>query len=167
MRDAGGDDGVVELLATADADAALVHERAPALLGEEHLVAHRVVDDAGERLRVALEGNGDGELRDAVQKVGGAVERIDQPAVRGVFTDADAVLLHDEAVLRPRLGQLGEDDLLGLAVGVGDEIGRAFDGNLQLLDLAKVAQKAARRLLGGIGHDIEERGAQGHGSIHG
>jgi len=46
-------------------------------------------------------------LRNAVQEVGGAVERIDDPGVRFVGAFAAAAFLAEEAVAGPRLGQFG------------------------------------------------------------
>ena len=59
-----------------------------------------------------------------MQEVGGAVERIDDPAMGLVVADDLAALLHQEAVAGPRLRQLAEDDLLGPVVGGGDEVRR-------------------------------------------
>ena len=72
---------------------------------------------AGDDLALALEGDRDGEVRQAVQEVGGAVERVDDPAVALVGAFDGAALLHDEAVAGPRLRQLLAQDLLRLAVG--------------------------------------------------
>ena len=49
MRQAAGDHGVGEPLAAGDADALVVHERALAAFGDEHLFAGRIVDQAGDR----------------------------------------------------------------------------------------------------------------------
>ena len=58
----------------------VVEERALAFLGDEQLVGDRIVDEAGDDDAFALERDRDGEMRNAVQEVGGAVERIDDPA---------------------------------------------------------------------------------------
>src|SRR3546814_12776155 len=61
-------------------EAAVVVEGSLALLGKEEVVLDRVVDQAGDHLAALLQGDGDGEVRQAVQEVGGAVEGIDDPA---------------------------------------------------------------------------------------
>ncbi len=158
MRDAGRDERIGEVLARGNAHpAAVVEVGALALLGGEHLVRDRVVDDAGNYLAFALQPDGDGEQRHAVQEVGGAVERVDDPAMGLVVADDLAALLHQEAVAGARLRQLAVDDLLGLVVGGGDEVARALDRNLQLLDLAEVAGEAAAGLAGGGDHDVHQR----------
>ncbi len=72
-----------------------------------------------------------------------------------------AALLHEEAVAGAGAGQLGKEDLLGAGVGGADEIGRAFERDLELLDLAEIARQAAARLAGGGEHDIHQ-GRGGH-----
>src|ERR1700675_3855508 len=102
-------------------------------------------------------------MRDAVQEIGGAVERIDDPAMTRVGAGAGATFLAEKAVSRPRLGQFLVDDLLGAAVGGGDEIARPLERHLQMLDLAEIALEAAPGTARGLDHDIEDGGMQ-HGS---
>ena len=71
---------------------------------------------------------------------------------------AAAAFLAEEAVAGPRLGEFGSQRLLGPAVGGGDEIRRALERDLQVLDLAEIALERARRLAGGGDHDVEEGG---------
>ncbi len=81
MGRAGPDHGIGEGLARADAQAAVVQEGAAASLGGVELVRRRVEDDRADDLALALERDGDGEMRNAVQEIGGAVERIDDPGM--------------------------------------------------------------------------------------
>ena len=93
-----------------------------------------------------------------MQEIGGAVERIDDPAVRLVGALAHAAFLAEKAVAGPRLAQFGEQRLLGAAVGGGDEIGRALERDLQLLQFAEIALERARGLARGGDHDVEQSG---------
>ncbi len=68
-----------------------------------------------------------------------------------------AALLHQEGVAGPGAGQLGVDDLLGLAVGLADIVARALQRDLQVLHLAEVARQRAAGLHGGLNHDVEDR----------
>jgi hypothetical protein len=61
------------------------------------------VNHAGDDLALPLQRDRDREDRDAVQEVGRAVERIDDPAMLGVVARHLAALLHQEGVTRPRL----------------------------------------------------------------
>ena len=143
------DDAVGQRLARRHPEAPVVHEGALALLRGEQLVVDRIVDDGGDDLALALQGDGDGKERNAVQEVAGAVERVDDPAVGLVRALDHAALLHQEAVARAGLGQLPVQRLLGAVVGAGGEVGRALDGDLQLLQLAEVARQPAAGLSGG------------------
>ena len=156
MRDAGDDDAVGKLGPRRDPDAPVVEEGALAALGGEHLVAGRIVDEASDQLAVAFERDGDGEERDAVQEIGGAVERIDDEAVGAVGAFHLAMLLEQKPVARTGAGQLLVQDLLGAGVGGADEVGRAFERDLKLLDLAEVAREAAARFSRGADHHIHQ-----------
>src|SRR5207237_5928325 len=92
-RDASADQRLAQLAARRHPEAAVVEIGAGALLGPEHLVAGRLVDDAGDDLAVAFEPYRDREMRDAVQEIGGAVERVDDPAMMRVAALGGAALL--------------------------------------------------------------------------
>ena len=64
-----------------DAQAAVVAPGALPLLGDIHGIVGGIVDEAGDDLALALQRDRDREHRDAVQEVGGAVERVDVPDV--------------------------------------------------------------------------------------
>ena len=154
---AAADQGFGQALACRHAQAAVVHEGAAALFGGVKFVPCRVEDHAGDDLPVALQRDRDGEDRDAVQEVGRAVERIDDPAMLGVLAFDLAALLHQEAPVRAGARQFIEDDLLGPPVGIGDEVGRALHRDLEVLHLAEVAGKRATGLGGGLRHHVEQR----------
>ena len=165
MRQAAGDHRVGQPLAHRDPDALVVEIRALAALGDEQLLVGRIVGQAGDDGAVALERDRHREMRDAVQEIGGAVERIDDPAMALVGAGAGAAFLAEKAVGRPRLGQFLVDDLLGAAVGGGDEIARPLERHLQMLDLAEIALEAAPGTARGLDHDIEHGGMQHGGPV--
>ena len=68
-----------------------------------------------------------------------------------------AALLHQERVAGPRAGELGVDDLLGLAVGLADIVAGTLERDLQVLHLAEIAGQRAAGLVGGLHHDVEDR----------
>jgi hypothetical protein len=117
------DHAVGQHAARSDPDAAVVHEGAAALFGGEQLVGRRIEHHAGNHFPVALERDGDCELRNAVQEVGGPVERIDDPAMRAVGTLELLAFLAEEAVGRTRFQELVADDLFCLQIRLGHEIG--------------------------------------------
>src|SRR3546814_8839399 len=80
------------------------------------------------------------ELRDRVQEVGRAVERVDDEARLARLSLDLARLLHQETPAGTRVGQFVVQRAFGRLVGLRHEIGRPFLRNLQMLDLAKVAR---------------------------
>src|SRR4051794_7620048 len=138
MRQAAGDDAFVQLAAAGDAQPLVVEEGALAALGDVELFVGRIVDHAGNDGALTLQRDRDRELRDAVQEIGGAVERIDDPGVALVGAGAVAAFLTEETVTRPGLVKVGVEHFLGALVGERDEIGRALQRYLEVLDLAEV-----------------------------
>src|SRR5262245_66071340 len=97
MRQAANDQRLVEGGARRNPHALVVQKGTLAALGDEELVLDRIVDEACDRHAVAFQPDGDAEMRDGMQKVGGAIERIDMPAMRLVGTLEDAAFLEHEA----------------------------------------------------------------------
>src|SRR3546814_5479823 len=104
-------------------------------------------------------------MRNAVQEIGGAVERIDDPVMLAVPGLDAAALFHDEAEIGAQLGQFLLQDLFRLAVGGRNEIRRALLGNLEVFDLVEVADQAALRFTRRVRHRIDQGGSQGHGDM--
>src|SRR5215468_240151 len=90
MRHAAGDDSVCQALSGRDPDALLIEECAFAPLSNKHLLVCRIVNQASHHRAFTLECNRDGELRNAMEEIGGAVERVHDPGVRLVGTLATA-----------------------------------------------------------------------------
>src|SRR5215472_4157491 len=162
MRERAGDDRVGEPLARRHPQPLIVEEGALAALGGEQLVIGGVVDDAGDHGAFALEPDRDRKVRNSVQKIQRAVERIDDPAVSLIAAFARATLLAQKTVAGTRMLELVAQDFLGAQVGGGDEIGRPLERGLQMLDLAEIALERAARLARGLDHHVEEGGAE-HG----
>jgi hypothetical protein len=101
--------------ALADADAALVQVGAAALGGGEQVVAAGVVDDGLLDLAAHGQRNADAIDGEAVDEVGGAVQRIDDPdVVRILGSMLAARFLGQDAVVGVG-GEQGFDDGLSLA----------------------------------------------------
>ncbi len=73
-----------------------------------------------------------------------------------------AALLEQEGEARSRPAELLAQDLLGAAVGCGDEIARPLDRDLQVLDLAEVAHQMAGGLVRRLHHDVDVGRAKRH-----
>ena len=101
-------------------------------------------------------------MRNAVQKIQRAVEWIDDPAMRLIAAFASTAFLAKKAVAWARKLEFFAQDFLGSPIRGGDEIGRALQRGLQVLDFAEIALERATRLARGLDHHVEEGGAE-HG----
>ena len=110
-----------------------------------------------------VEADRDREMRDAVQEIGRAVERIDDPAMMRVAALGGAAFLEQQAIAGAGPRQFVLQRALGSEVGGRDEFARPLDRDLQLLDLAEIADQAARRFQSGVRHHIDHRRAYRHG----
>src|SRR6202041_281433 len=154
MRQPTRDHAFVELAAARDADALIVEKGALAALGGIELVIGGIVDHAGNDGSFALKPDRDRKLRNAVQEVGGAVERIDDPGVGLVVARARAAFFTDKAVTGARLGEILVQHLLGAAIRQADEVGRSLQRYLKIFDFAKVALEAAAGAARRLDHDV-------------
>jgi len=151
VRDAGRDQRAREVRVRRDAEAGPVEPCPAPLLGDERLVLRGVEHHPGDDAAAALERDRYGEMRNAVDEVGRAVERIDDVPV-GVGTGSAwrrSALLADEPTAGVRAEQGALERLLGLEVRGGDEIRRALEVDLELGTPAEVVHqpfaRAARR----------------------
>src|SRR5690606_40560427 len=109
-----------------------------------------IIDEARHKLALTFERDRNREHRDAVKEVRGAVQRVDDPAVRLVGTFDLATLFHEVAIARPPLGEFLKENLFGLAVRGRHEYCRAFQRNRKLFDFSDIALAAARSLSGTV-----------------
>ena len=99
-RKAGANQAFVHVDPLADADAAVVHKRTDATAGSKQIVAFRVIDHGLLDLAFVGQRDGNGVLRVAVQKIGGAVQRIDDPLVFGGVAGAGAGFFGQDGMFR-------------------------------------------------------------------
>src|SRR5262249_26739549 len=134
IREARAEQRVDERARRRDPHGQAVEPRALSTLGGEQLVAAGMVAGADDRLAVDLERQRRAEDRQAVRVVGGAVERIEDPAVagRGVAIPRLLELLAEHDVAREALGDERAEPALDLEVDLGDEIDRALLGDVNV-----------------------------------
>src|SRR5207302_2834694 len=156
MRQPAGDHAFVEIATAGDAQPLIVEEGALATLGNIELFVGRIIDYPGDYGALALQADRDRKLRDAVQEIRGAVERVDDPGVGLVVAHTCPAFLADEAVTRPRLVEVAVEHLLSALVGHGNEIGRALERHLKVLDFAEVALETAAGAARGFDHDVDK-----------
>jgi hypothetical protein len=128
-RKAGAEQGVLQGV-VADSHAPVVHLRAGATRGGEHLLPDRIVDQPRFQPVLVAETDGNGEVRNAVQEVGGAVQRIDDPLIL-VLAVLFAAFLGQNTVVGIGLAQNLDNLLFGLYVRFTDEVVALFGGDGQ------------------------------------
>ena len=101
-------------------------------------------------------------MRNAVEKVAGAVERIDDEARLVGLAGNLTPLFHQEAPPGASGAQFVPQRPLGGLVSLGDEVRRALAADLQMLDLAEIATQAPARLARSALHDSDEAGDRCH-----
>src|SRR5690606_31862709 len=165
IGNAGGDQRLAELPPGRNAQPGVLQPGAAALFRPEALVGDRLVDEPGDYLTPApsprlgfLDCDRDGEMRDAVEEVAGAVERIDDPArLRRIALDRAPFLEH-EAPVRPRRAQLVPQCPFRCLVGLRYEVRRSLAAHLEVGDLSKIAPQAAAGLACGALHHADQPG---------
>jgi hypothetical protein len=89
--------------------------------GGEKFVVKRIEDDSGEKSSAMFESDGNGEAGIAMSEIGGAVERVHVPAKIGSVVAASS-LFGDDGVIGKIVSEARDDELLGAAVGLSDEV---------------------------------------------
>src|SRR5258708_2615238 len=110
VREARGDEGALERARLADTHAVIVEVGPRAAACGEELLAHRVVDHRVLEAAPDLTGDRHGDHRKAVQEVGRAIERIDDP--QRVVRAAASALLGEKCMLRVEPADAADDVLL-------------------------------------------------------
>ena len=128
--------------------------RARPALGREQFAAQWVEHDGDFGAAAMPAGDRDGKLREAVQEIGGPVERIDDP---GVFVAALlAAFLGQEAVRGVRLADGRDQDLLGRTVDFADEVIAALFADGQRADAIEASHDDFACAPRGADRDVEQ-----------
>jgi hypothetical protein len=91
-------------------------------------------------------------MRDAMQEVGRAIQRIDDEARLALSSGNLARLFHQETPIGPGIFQLAKDRIFSLLVSLRHKIRWPLHRDLQLLNLAKVTPQPATRLASRLFH---------------
>lgn len=125
---------------------------------------HDVGDDAEDGFAPALEGDADGEAREAVEEVGGAVEGVDDPPVLGLGGGGSlgGALFGEERSRGEQTPEPPYESALRLFVDVADELIEALE-----LDLLRgYAGELVAEEVGDLGDEGEGVGVEA-GEVHG
>ncbi len=120
-RETGAEQGAFQAFTCADAQAAAVQGGATATAGGEFFLANRVDDHGVLEAAAVFACQADGKVRNATDKVGGTVQRVDDPQVIGALAGAwnQTAFFTEETVIRVGLTQCLDDQLLGGAINLG------------------------------------------------
>ena len=154
-RKAGADQRAVEPEPLGHAQAPAVEQGADSSLGGEQLAAQRVEHDADFRAAAVAAGDRDRELRETVQEIRGAVERVDDPGV--VVTRRRAALFGEEAVARVGLADRGDHDLLRGAIDLAHEVVAVLLADRERADAVEAAHDDVAGAARGADRDVEQR----------
>jgi hypothetical protein len=165
----GRDQALLQLDTLGDAQSAVVHVGTASFGGSEQVVAARVVNHGLFDFALDRQGDADAVHRQAVNKVGGAVQRVDDPDKFRVF---GAVLLArffgQDAVTGVGSQQCLDDDLFGCVVNIGYEVIDQFLRNADRLHIQRGAVDdgagGSGRLDGDVDHGMQ---IGGHESLFG
>ena len=94
-------------------------------------------------------------MRNGVQKVAGAVQRVDDPAVRSVRPFQRAAFFLQKTVAGADFQQIFAQSLFGIQIGRRSKIRGAFFGNLQFFQFSEIAGQSASGLLHRLNHDVQ------------
>ena len=147
-RKTGAEQGVFHLWDVADSHAPVVHLCAGAARSGEHLLPDRVVDQPRFQPVLVAKTDGDGEMRNTVQEIGGAVQRIDDPLII-VVAVLFAAFLGQNAVVGIGLAQGLNNFLFGLHIRFTDEVVALFGGDAQPFEVIEVTEQDAAGAQGG------------------
>ena len=140
-----------------DAHAAVVQERAAATAGGEQFVARRVIDDRLRDLAALGQRDRHGVVGQAVDEVGGAVQRIDDPLELGLVGALQAEFLAQDGVIRISGAQRLDDGLLGGAIDFRDIIARPLASHAESFQIHAGTVDNGAGTPGRLDGDVEHR----------
>jgi len=127
--EAGAEQAGGELVDFRDPKRLAVQCGALAARAAKQFVVVGIVDNTGDHRIALCEAHGDAEARVAVSKIGGAVERIDEPAKLGGSVVTGPLFGHDGMIGKIFCEAL-DDAALGALVRLGYQIGFTFIGDV-------------------------------------
>ena len=155
VRETRGDHRTSDTGPLAHSDGSPVHEGTRAALRRERLPEVRVVHDTHDRAVGIGGGDAHAPVRDPEEEVHRAIKRVDDPGHSARRLSAPT-LLREDAVVGPFFEDQTEDQLLGVPVGVADEVGRGGFGIDAVCRSAEAFHEQGAGLLGRVHGEGEE-----------
>lgn len=108
-------DGLLEFLAWGNSNRISVQHGLAAFFNGPGFADHGIVDDAEDDHAIDAQGDGDAEVRDAVEEIHRAIDGVDDPLAVGILVSGDAFLAIDRVVRATEEEDVG-DEVLGFLV---------------------------------------------------
>ena len=154
-RQAGPDRHQPDIGFFADLEPLTIEEGALPLDGREHLVGDRIVERTADGGVAAAQRDRDRVVL-AVDEIGGAVDRIDQPAMLAIAAIDRREFFSRKAPVRVFADQHPADQLLRLLVGIRDEVRRTLDADLEIAEALEMFERQRAGLAGDRDHVGED-----------
>ena len=138
VRERGGQDAAIQIAGLADADAVAVQLGAATTAGGEQFVADRIVNHTHFGAALDAQGDGDGNVGNTLDEVGGAIQWVNDPLIVGTFQTLNAELFTDDAVVGIGLQQGADYGLFCFTIDVGYQIVFCFLGGLNVGVITKI-----------------------------
>ena len=169
-REASGENRAVEIASGAAAQTVTVKLRALTAYGGEEFVAHRIVNHRHFGTAFNAYGDRNREVRQAFDKIGGAIQRIDNPLNVLIVARQFATLFSNDGVLRVGFANHFDNQSFCITVNIGNKVVAAFlarfDRVRGFIILGNQVAGLARSAHGDVEHrmhrylslDVKERG---------
>ncbi len=153
-RETGAQQRTLETALSGNPDAPAVEHRAIAAAGGKQFIAQRIIDHGNLDPGLVLQGDGDGKLREAMEKIGRAIQRVDDPDM--VVARMHAAFFCENGMIRKGLVDDLDDFLFRHAVDFRSIIVFAFLVDVQFANIVQGTYQdiagASRRSDGDVEH---------------
>ncbi|AEM41591.1 hypothetical protein KVU_1752 [Ketogulonicigenium vulgare WSH-001] len=104
-------------------------------------------------------------MRQAVQEVRGAIQRIDNPATGRIFAFDHAGFLAEEAIAGTGFHQPVANGFFGATISAADKVAGAFHRSLQIFDFAEILDQRASSRARNFDHNVQISAADSHHAL--
>lgn len=139
----------MQILLFGNPNAVIVEIRAAASVGAEGLIPQRVIDHGRFQFATILQGDGDGELGESMEIIGGAVQGINDPQV--IVSRVAAAFFGQDGMIGIGFFNGIDNDLFRSAIYFGNKIIRLFFLHLNLVHVIEVIEQQLASFAGSAG----------------
>ena len=159
----GCNQGLVEMTATGYPQTRVLQPCPPGLFSPEAFIGDRLVDEPRRNFSPTaaiklgfLNRDGDGEMRDSVEEIAGAVEGVDDPTRFAGIAFHLAAFFEQKPPVGASLPEIVIKAAFGRSIGLGYKIRRPLSADLQVLDLSEIPAQSTASAAGGTLHHTQK-----------